>query len=74
MSEKISSSNETKEEFLERVSNDGSLLKYEDKYITDRDVVLAAVKDTGIVLKYTDFKDDREIVKEAVFNQGMSLK
>ena len=48
----------------------------DDSFQADREVVLAAVRNSGTSLKYASeaLKDDREVVLEAVRNNGIALK
>ena len=56
---------------------DWEALKHaDDSFQADREVVLAAVRNSGTSLKYASeaLKDDREVVLEAVRNNGIALK
>ena len=56
------------------VKQNGHSLKYVHYDLrNDRELVLAAVKQTGYALRY-DFKKDLEVVMEAVKQNGHALK
>ena len=65
-----------REEWLEKVKEDGNALQYvSDELKNDREIVLAAVRNNGCALGYVsdELKNDREFVLAAVRQNGWVL-
>lgn len=61
---------------LAQVKKDGRLFRFAKKFLDDKDIILATVKNYGRALKYIPFEmqeEHPEIVEEALKNNGLSL-
>lgn len=63
-------------ESMQLVSKNGLFLKFIPQFKSNRDVVLASVKNCGLALKYAhkNLQNNKKVVLEAVKNNGYSLK
>lgn len=66
----------TKEDWLDKVKEDGLLLKDVPQRYQDREMVLAAVSENGLALRYSPepLKRDRDIVSAALQENGLALR